>query len=99
MADGMFVQIAALHDGSHPEMPIADVLTADGETVQFEVSRRDIVDGRYGIGWPVSRRSDGALLIEFSTQYGCLSGGKHFGGHRIYVPAESLTYATPPTKD
>ncbi len=94
MADGMSVKLAAVRDGMHPDMPIVDVLTADGDTVQFEVSRRSIVDGRYGVGWPVGRRDDGALLIEFSTQYGCLSFGPHFGGHRVYVPAESLVRAT-----
>lgn len=91
--DGMLVRLEAVRDGSHPDMPVVDVLTADGETVQFEVSRRGIQGDRYGIGWPVGRRDDGALLIEFSTQYGCLSGGKHFGSHRIYVPADSLVRA------
>lgn len=90
MADGMTILIAAVHDGMHPDMPIVDIVTADGETTQWEVGRRSIVEGRYNIGWPVGRRPDGAMLVEITTQYGCLSGGKHFGGHRIYVPAESL---------
>lgn len=30
--DGMLVRLEAARDGMHPEMPIVDVLTADGET-------------------------------------------------------------------
>ena len=95
MNRGMFVKIAARHEGSHPAVPVVDILTADGETVQFEVSDRSIADGRVGIGWPVGRRDDGALLVEFGTQYGCLTGGRHFGAHRVYVPASHVTAAAP----
>ena len=89
----MFVKITRRHAGSHPAMPVVDIITADGETVQFEVSDRSIADGRVGIGWPVGRRDDGALLVEFGTQYGCLTGGRHFGAHRVYVPTSDVAAA------
>lgn len=91
MSDGMFVKIEAVHDGLHPAMPIVDIRTADGEIAQFEVSRCSIVNGRIGVGWPVGRRADGALLIEPGSE--CISGGRHFGAWRVYVPAESLAVA------
>jgi hypothetical protein len=89
----MFIKIVGRHAGSHPAMPIVDIVTADGETVQFEVSDRSIADARVSIGWPVGRRDDGALLVEFGTQYGCLTGGRHFGAHRVYVPAGDIVPA------